>query len=256
MFNNTTLGLATEDDPSPGSSVFLPSENFSAADTPDVGRLVTFEDIKAACAECKAYGGGEGFFGRQWNDRLVNLLLPSYKTLRLVGDDPHLLAYLISQSGVDATKRTRKNPALVCVKITARPRDTAQMKLCSTWAVILNEADAANISVEGFAEWVKTKFERRPRSEKTEKRAEASRTEETSQSKLGAETLSLLASIHSEVRDVVKMPGSDIERLQWVIASLQARLDDLKAIQEGPNASLPLQTEAEVSPATSEVADD
>ncbi|GAB6843691.1 hypothetical protein HNR00_001217 [Methylorubrum rhodinum] len=168
MLNNTMPEPASVDEALGALPVFQSAENLDKTKPTPVIELGIEEEIKAACEECAAYNNGEGFFGNQWADRVLGLMLPSYKLLTLVGNDPELLDIAIKRSEVETTAATRKNPALVILKIAARPTDTAERKLCSGWAKILNEALTSKIPVEQFVEW--TKEPKEPGSKETNKR--------------------------------------------------------------------------------------
>lgn len=249
---------AAENAPPTETAVFPPTENIGGTETSPPGRPATIEEIKAACAECQAYGNGEGFFGNQWNDRVVGVLLPSYKLLTLVADDPDRLGIAMSQSGVKTTKATLKNPSLICINIAAQPHDTAQRKLCSGWAQILNEARASNVSVERFVAWVGERSERRQPCSSENKSAEPKSTQDPNQLKLcliGAdgpidEILVLSPATHAALTDALTAPGPRSERVQLVATSLQALADELKANEASVMAGIDLAANKVLTEAT------
>ncbi|TXM94968.1 hypothetical protein [Methylobacterium sp. WL116] len=263
MFSNITPIQEAEGDPPVPPEVFLSPENISQAIPFNNNRQATIEEIKTACAECQAYNGGEGFFARQWDDRVWELLVPSYKLLCLVGNDAVRLGIAISQSGLKTTKATLKNEALICVNITAQPHDTAQRKLCSSWAQILNEARSVPVSVEGFAVWVKTRSKQQSSSPAARKCTEPSGTASTNQLKLRLtgsdgpvdEILALPPLVHAELLDVLTTPCPQSERVQRVAKSLMALADQLKAAEERATVPSPLASEPDASLASPEVAD-
>lgn len=224
---------------------FPPTENSNGTVASNLGHPASIEDIKAACAECAAYNGGEGFFGREWDGRVERLLKPAYTGLVLVADDPDRLAIAVRHSKVETTKATLKNPALIFVKMTARPNDKAQMKLCSGWAEILNEARAENVSVEGFVAWVKERNERRQRPGMANKRLEPNGAQDLNQLKLRLtgpdgcihEILVLTPAVHVALTEALKAPGPRSERVQQVANSLHAFADELKAKEASMNGS-------------------
>lgn len=234
MFNPIVPQQAEGGAPPTESPVFPPTENIGETETSPLGRPATIEQIKSACAECRAFGGGEGFFGRKFEDRVLHLLLPAYKGLVLVADDPDRLTVAVRHSGLKTTKATLKNPALIFVKMGARPRDTAQDKLCSSWAEILNEAHAEPVAVEDFVAWVKQRKERRSTADKS---PEPKGTQDPPQLKLrltGADgpidqILELPLAVHAALAEALKAPGPRSERVQLVANSLLAFAGELKA---------------------------
>lgn len=237
MFDSVTTEADAASDRRSGTSVFPAQENIAKVDTSGEASLDGFQQIKNACAECKAYGGGEGFFGRKFDDRVLRLLLPAYKGLVLVADDPDRLAVAVRHSDLKTTKATLKNPALIFVKMGARPQDTAQDKLCSSWAEILNEARTAKVSVEGFVAWVKERSARRERPGTADKRAAPMGTQDANQLKLrltGAdgpidEILVLPPAVYSALTEAMTAPVPRSERVQRLADSLHAFASELKA---------------------------
>lgn len=263
MLDSATQTPVAEEAPTAETAVFAPDENFDKLNqTPNV-KADIIEEIRAACRECKSYGNGEGHFGNEWHERLLELLHPSYKVRLLIADDPDRLAIVIRMSGVKTTKASRKNASLICVAVTARPQDTPQRKLCSSWAEILNEAYAKGISLEEFVEWVKSRNKRRTdantASTPTEPR---SVTENKIQPKLRLtgvdgrrdEILSLPSSVHAELLDAMRAPCAQSERVERMAMSLLTLAEELKTAEK---ASAPLTSTAapEASAATEEVVD-
>jgi len=262
MMNDTMSPRAAEDDPPAETNVFRPAENSGETEVSLTSRPATIEEIKAACAECQAYGGGDGFFGRQWDDRLMGLLLPSYKLLKLVADDSDRLGIAISQSGVKTTRATCKNQALICINIAAQPSDTAQRKLCSGWAQILNEARTANVPIEGFVAWVKGRNEHRQTSSLANKPAKSKGLQDPNQLQLrltGAdgpidEVLPLPPAAHATLLDALTAPGSQSERVQRLGHSLLMLADEL-ALTAAVVPTSPSEVDAEINNAVTETAD-
>ena len=114
----------------------------------------TIAAINEAYAACRAVGGDDGFFGDSWKRRVNELLLPSYGLLLLTHDKPAQLARVARLGGIKTTRATEKNPALIAIKLGARPGDTHEEKLCSDWSTVLRCAQAQQIAVEAFLGWV------------------------------------------------------------------------------------------------------
>lgn len=252
---DTSVPIVGSDPPS-DTAGFPVTENFLDTDSTNVGVPTTVKEIEAICEKCQAFGEGEGFFGTRWHKRVDELLVPSFLLYSGIGDDQALLAYVIAKSKLKITKATGSNSALVSLQITARPHDTHQRKLCSGWALILKAARAENITVENFAEWVKKRNKQGVSTSATDKRRELSGTGDTGRSKLGMETLRLLESLHPEVLEVMKTPGSKVERLQLLAQSFLMLADKLATAEEGVVSAPALADEPDASPVTAEDADD
>ncbi|TXM97126.1 hypothetical protein FV242_32340 [Methylobacterium sp. WL64] len=260
MLDNIARETDAGNDLPSGTSVFPTQENIAEVGASSGGSQDSFQQIKNACAECKAYGGGEGFFGRKFDDRVLRLLLPGYKGLLLVADDPDRLAVVVRHSEVKTTKATLKNPALIFVKMGAKPHGTAQDKLCSNWADILNKARAERISVEEFVPWVMKRDALRQRLGVANKRPKPTTTQDLNQLQLrltGAdgpidEILQLPPAVHATLLDALKKPGLQSERVQRLGRSLLTLADELKLV-EGESSSSPDQVKAHE--ATAEVVD-
>lgn len=264
MLESAKQAPTTEEAPITEPVVFLPDENSDTRNHTPYVKLDIIEEIRTACHECKSFGNGDGFFGSQWHERLLELLHPSYKVRLLIADDPARLAVVIHLSGMKTTKASRKNASLICIGITAQPQDIAQRKLCSSWAEILNEAYAEHISLKGFVEWVKSRNKRRPRADTVSNAAEPRSTAEENPSQLklrltGAdgrrdEILSLPSSVHAELLDAMRAPCSQSERVERMAMSLLTLAEELKTAEKA-TAPLTSTAEPEVSTVTAEAAD-
>lgn len=211
------------------------------ADADDASPAAT--PIDAAYAACRAVGGGHGAFGNAWTERLHEIVHPSYGLLRLTHDQPAELARLARLAEIPITAATEKNPALFCVKLAARPKDTDQNKICSEWSTLLRCALAQNISSDGFIAWVRTTSIRECKAtiarENVAARAKAGQPPQkrgraqlegapvegiaTAAGKLS----DLMTSIETAVLEALTAPGSEAERRERVIASLRDFADSL-----------------------------
>lgn len=183
--------------------------------------------------------------------------------LCLVGNDPLRLGVATAQAELKTTKATEKNPPLICLYITAQPRDTTQRKLCSGWAQILNEARALPVPVDSFAEWVKTRDKKRAPSGAAIKCTEPSGTAGANQLKLrltgadgsATEILALPPLVHGELLDVLTTPCPQSERVQRLAKSLLVLADELKMAEEGTMGQSPSASQPDASLTTMEAVD-
>lgn len=199
--------------------------------------------IDAAYAACRAVGGGLGLSGNRWMERLLEVVQPGYWLLCLTHDKPAELARLARLAAIRFTAATEKNPALLCVKLAAQPKDTDQDRLCSEWSALLRCALAQNISPDGFIAWVGTTTVRdckaaiaRENAAARAKAGQAPRKRSRAQLE-GApadgvvaatgELGDMLTSIQTAVLDALTAPGSEAERRERVIASLRDFADSL-----------------------------
>lgn len=246
--------------------------------------LEAVSPIDAAFAACRAVGGGDGVFGHAWTDRLHEVVQPGYSLLCLTHDQPAELARLAVLAELRFTAATKKNPALFCIKLAARPKSTDQDKICSDWSALLRCALEENIPPDGFIPWVGTttiaackkavaEQQRtaklaaglKPRKPRV---ADPAAAEDHSVGAEGrprlelrlfgtdgtaGEMVELPASIHAAVLDAMTSPAPQIERLERLAASLQVLVSELTS--DGA-AKLPSETsERPTHAVTGEVAD-
>lgn len=224
-----------------------PTQPIEAKDAPGAA-----SPIDEAFDACRAVGGGEGAFGNAWTERLTELVQPAYRLLGLTHDKPAELARLACLANIRFTEATKKNPALLCVKLAARPKDTDQDKVCSEWSTLLRCALAQNISPNSFIAWVGTTTVRDCKAAIARENAAARAAAGQAPRKRGRAQLEgapadggapatgelgdMLTSIQTAVLDALTAPGSEAERRERVVASLRSLADSLassKVIEAG-----------------------
>lgn len=289
MLNPDTNSTCDRGNDGPSPAPFVSTENLSDPAIRDllsetVSNVARNSQVDAAYAACRAIGGGQGFF-RNWKEKLDELLLPTYRLLCEVHNDPGQIARIAAESDIEPTKAARRNPALICMTIGARPTNTDQRKLCSDWSMLLRSALAESTPVEGFVAFVertsirdcKAAIAKQKRAAKlaaglpsVEPRssspavAEPDHAREEGSPRLElrlhgvdgttGETVELPASIHGTVMDALTTPGSQIERLERLAASLQALAREL-TLGTGTGDPRPDGGEPEVDEATAEASD-
>lgn len=239
------LDQEAEDPPLPihGPTVKSLDDTASAQPTEAEDAHPSMTPIDAAYDACRAVGGGLGLSGNRWMERLLEVVQPGYWLFYLTHDKPAELARLARLAAIRFTAATEKNPALLCVKLAARPKDADQDRLCSEWSTLLRCALAQNIAPDDFVAWVKTTTVReckamiarenaaaRAKSGLPQRKRSRAQPDGTPVDGVAAATGDLgdmLTLIQTAVLDALTAPGSDAERRERAAASLRSFADSL-----------------------------
>lgn len=242
---NPPLDHGTEDPPPAafGSSEKSLDHTSPTQPTDAKNALVTVSPIDEAFTACRAVGGGGGAFDNAWMGRLHEVVEPSNRLFHLTHDKPAELARLAHLAEIRFTAATEKNPALLCIKLAARPKDTDQDKVCSEWSTLLRCALAQNISPDDFIDWVGTTTVReckaiiarenaaaRAKSGQPQRKRSRAQPDGTPVDGVAAPNGDLgdmLTLIQTAVLDALTAPGSDAERRERAAASLRSFADSL-----------------------------
>jgi hypothetical protein len=110
-------------------------------------------DLNATLAACKRADAKNLFFN--WKKKLSKLL-PAYRLLLvLCAGGEAALAAALKASNVGPRQRgpQKRNPALLAVLITAKPRDKPQRQQASDYSTVLIWAAANQVDPDNFVEW-------------------------------------------------------------------------------------------------------